>query len=226
MTMKPNVFAGVCRMVLVIGALLPALPALAQQSSAETLFCNVRVLDVVNGRLGAPTNVLVRGNTIAVIGSSANAAAGAKNCATRNASVPTPASCCRRNWISATWHSPATTRSGTFGHASGDKALIGFAPAVTEQLRPGDLLGGTGGEEFAVVLSGVSLEQAQSIAERIRKSVESSGGPGTEIPPMTVSIGVTVSESHPSADLPALMAAADEALYRSKDLGRNRVTTN
>jgi imidazolonepropionase-like amidohydrolase len=52
--------------------------ALAQQPPAETLFRNVRVLDVVNGRLGPPTNVVVRGNTIAAIESNANAAFGAK----------------------------------------------------------------------------------------------------------------------------------------------------
>jgi imidazolonepropionase-like amidohydrolase len=52
--------------------------ALAQQPSTETLFRNVRVLDVVNGRLGSPTNVVVLGNAITAIGSTANAASGAK----------------------------------------------------------------------------------------------------------------------------------------------------
>jgi imidazolonepropionase-like amidohydrolase len=52
--------------------------AFAQQPSAETFFRNVRVLDVVNGRLGPPTNVVVRGNTIAAIASSANATSGAR----------------------------------------------------------------------------------------------------------------------------------------------------
>jgi imidazolonepropionase-like amidohydrolase len=67
-----------------IGFVLSALlaqslvPASAQQSPVATLFRNVRVLDVVNGRLGSPTNVVVRGNTIAAIGSSENAASGAK----------------------------------------------------------------------------------------------------------------------------------------------------
>lgn len=56
----------------------PLSPAFAQQPPAETLFRNVRVLDVASGRLGSPTNVLVRGNTIAAIASSANAGSGAK----------------------------------------------------------------------------------------------------------------------------------------------------
>lgn len=69
-----------CLIALVSSALLvPSLTrALAQQSPAETLFRNVRVLDVINGRLGPPTNVVVRGNTIAAIGSSASAASGAR----------------------------------------------------------------------------------------------------------------------------------------------------
>ncbi len=64
----------------VLSALLaqPLSPAFAQQPPAETLFRNVRVLDVTSGRLGSPTNVVVRGNTIAAIASSANAGSGAK----------------------------------------------------------------------------------------------------------------------------------------------------
>lgn len=68
------------RVGLVLSAFLAQslVPAVAQQSPAETIFRNVRVLDVVGGRLGSPTNVVVRGNTIAAIGSSADAASGAR----------------------------------------------------------------------------------------------------------------------------------------------------
>jgi imidazolonepropionase-like amidohydrolase len=69
-----------CLIALVSGILFVQsfVAALAQQLSAETLFRDVRVLDVVNGRLGQPTNVVVRGNAVAAIGSSATAISGAK----------------------------------------------------------------------------------------------------------------------------------------------------
>ncbi|CAN7631999.1 diguanylate cyclase domain-containing protein [Acidovorax sp. LjRoot117] len=112
------------------------------------------------------------------------------------------------------------------GHGAGDQLLIGIARTLADTLRPQDLLGRMGGEEFAVVLPGVSPGEAQAIAERMRSAVQQQHfgtGPGTQ-PYATVSIGLVHSSTMGGdADLEVLLLAADTALYRAKAEGRNRV---
>ena len=111
----------------------------------------------------------------------------------------------------------------TFGHQAGDRVLCAFCDTVRVLLRPSDLFGRTGGEEFACLLPGAGEAEAIAIAERIRAAFESCRiGIGVEIPPSTVSVGVSTTAGTP-CDLATLIAAADRALYRAKAGGRNRV---
>lgn len=109
------------------------------------------------------------------------------------------------------------------GHEVGDRALQCMATAIRMALRPGDVFGRWGGEEFLVLLPGTAADGAQLIGERLRSQVADtlvSSDDGRRLP-MTVSVGVAVADSH---DVPGtLVARADAAMYRAKSAGRNRV---
>jgi diguanylate cyclase (GGDEF)-like protein len=109
------------------------------------------------------------------------------------------------------------------GHATGDRILELFARISEKALRPGDLVGRIGGEEFAAVLPRTDLEAALGIAERTRKSFEVAAMyvDGTRID-STLSAGVAANATA-ALSLTELLARADSALYRAKSDGRNRV---
>jgi diguanylate cyclase (GGDEF)-like protein len=111
----------------------------------------------------------------------------------------------------------------TFGHAAGDAVLQRFAQGVNSMVRPTDLFGRLGGEEFAMVLVNVGGERATVIAERIRSAVEQMNVvvDGRRVP-TTVSIGIAMCNT-PKFDITELLSLADQALYRAKNLGRNRI---
>ncbi|UKA66574.1 GGDEF domain-containing protein [Arthrobacter sp. FW306-05-C] len=107
----------------------------------------------------------------------------------------------------------------TYGHAAGDHALRRFAEACTATVRPTDLVGRYGGEEFVLLLPGSSVERAQRLVEEISRRLAASpvkGGMGMP----TVSYGITPYEN--GTDVGGLVIAADEAMYKAKALGRNR----
>ncbi|MEY2690690.1 MAG: hypothetical protein RL375_4890 [Pseudomonadota bacterium] len=109
------------------------------------------------------------------------------------------------------------------GHAAGDEVLIAVAQRMNRQLRPGDRLGRSGGEEFVALLCGCEPPQALAAAERLRLAVCDTAAlrPGID-QHLTISIGVaTACPADSSAD--ALLARADAALYRAKAAGRDRV---
>jgi diguanylate cyclase (GGDEF)-like protein len=110
-----------------------------------------------------------------------------------------------------------------YGHASGDEVLKVFSAQVRQVLRNDDLLGRLGGEEFAVLLPGLGVEEANIIAERIRStcaslSVTTEGG----VVQFTTSIGVSMATATDTG-LDSVLNRADAALYRAKTGGRNRV---
>jgi diguanylate cyclase (GGDEF)-like protein len=111
----------------------------------------------------------------------------------------------------------------TYGHQAGDRVLAEFCEMVQPMLRPGELFGRFGGEEFGCLIAQVSIGEALAVAERIRAAVAATPlDLGDERRQVTVSVGVAMSnETGPS--LQALFAAADRALYRAKAKGRNRV---
>lgn len=108
------------------------------------------------------------------------------------------------------------------GHEVGDRLLKAFADVSEGSVRPTDQLYRMGGEEFCFVLPNTSLDDAITVAERIRLSFEAtaiktSNGPVST----TVSIGIAVTQIAVNVDV--LLAAADAALYEAKARGRNRV---
>jgi len=106
------------------------------------------------------------------------------------------------------------------GHAAGDEVLRGFAQRIEAELRGADVMARWGGEEFLLLLPGVSLAQAQKIAERLRTRVASHD---MEVAGhITISLGV----AHWGADatsIAAVLKEADKALYDAKSQGRNCV---
>ena len=108
------------------------------------------------------------------------------------------------------------------GHAGGDHALREVAKTIEASIRrPADLAARYGGEEFQVVLPETDLAGARLLAERIRTSVEALAPFADDAHSVTVSIGIGL--SGPQHDLSSVLGAADEALYRAKAKGRNRV---
>ncbi len=110
----------------------------------------------------------------------------------------------------------------THGHAAGDQVLRRFAQRARATLRPGDMLGRLGGEEFLVVCAGTNIEGAQALGERIRKTMAAMEtrevAPALEV---TLSVGVAQFEAGDTIE--ALLGRADAALYAAKQGGRNRV---
>ncbi|KIY38476.1 deoxyribonuclease [Pseudomonas sp. 10-1B] len=110
------------------------------------------------------------------------------------------------------------------GHAGGDHALREVAKTIEACIRrPADLAARYGGEEFQVVLPETDLAGAQLLAERIRSSVEALAAFADDGRAVTVSIGIGLYEAGTQQDLARVLSAADEALYRAKAKGRNRV---
>jgi diguanylate cyclase (GGDEF)-like protein len=106
-----------------------------------------------------------------------------------------------------------------YGHAMGDRVLVQLGHRLAADLRASDRLGRWGGEEFLLVSGHTPLPAALELAERLRASVAGFGFGHGE--PVTVSIGVAQVRQGDDAD--TLLARADEALYRAKDAGRDRV---
>jgi diguanylate cyclase (GGDEF)-like protein len=111
----------------------------------------------------------------------------------------------------------------THGHLAGDEVLRGLAAELRQQVRGSDVVGRFGGEEFVVLLPRADAAEACKIAERLRHRASVMGvytdGVALDV---TISIGVAVLGPH-GQDLFELLAAADSALYRAKDAGRNQV---
>jgi len=113
-----------------------------------------------------------------------------------------------------------------YGHPVGDKILKMIADIFRTSISEGMFVARTGGEEFALIVDGISEQSTFDIADHIRLLIEqtrfASGQAGVEYGPITVSMGVCMAAEAESAD--DLYAKADRALYRSKLDGRNRVT--
>jgi diguanylate cyclase len=116
----------------------------------------------------------------------------------------------------------------TYGHLIGDECLKDVAHCVRKGLRwPSDRAARYGGEEFCVVLPETDNEGALTVAERIRRNVESLNFTVNEKQvPVTISIGVAVLVPTTNLSVEYLLEAADHALYKSKETGRNRVTVH
>jgi diguanylate cyclase (GGDEF)-like protein len=108
----------------------------------------------------------------------------------------------------------------------GDQVIQIVARTLSAGLRPTDVLCRYGGEEFCVVLPGASFEAVMEVAERLRMHIQehaSSAVRGTHVMPITASFGVCT-RALGARKLPELIEQADQALYKSKQTGRNRVS--
>jgi diguanylate cyclase (GGDEF)-like protein len=109
-----------------------------------------------------------------------------------------------------------------FGHATGDAVLKLIAESLNSGLRVTDSLGRVGGEEFLLISIETNLLQAHALAERLRSKIEMLQHPHQPNKSITISIGITALNNQIS--LEELIAQADEALYQSKNKGRNCVS--
>jgi diguanylate cyclase (GGDEF)-like protein len=110
----------------------------------------------------------------------------------------------------------------TFGHQVGDRVLVEFANTCRRTLRPIDFAGRYGGEEFAVVLPGTTVKAAYVIADRTRH-VFAEAGLFVDERTITATVSAGVATAGPGVSFDQLIEAADAALYRAKNAGRNCV---
>jgi len=112
-----------------------------------------------------------------------------------------------------------------YGHAVGDKALQNVATLCNKSLRKSDYMGRLGGEEFAILFPQTSLNEAEKMAERLRKSIEKAPINIEEQKiKLTISIGVAAYKKE-DEDITVLINRADQAMYQAKRSGRNRVVS-
>lgn len=114
-----------------------------------------------------------------------------------------------------------------YGHPAGDACLKRVAAAMRSALlRPEDPLCRVGGEEFVALVPGLGLAEARAVAERMRSAVIQLSIPHQASPTgvVTVSLGIAVVQGSGDGDPTALLKAADQALYRAKQSGRDRVS--
>ena len=115
----------------------------------------------------------------------------------------------------------------TYGHAAGDEVLRSFSKVMHNILRANDMIGRVGGEEFAVSMFGIHADNAMIALERLRIAIESDivYYMGKNIN-YTVSIGVSEYDKKSSNELDSILKYADDALYKAKATGKNRIEKN
>jgi diguanylate cyclase (GGDEF)-like protein len=110
------------------------------------------------------------------------------------------------------------------GHPAGDRALVAFSRALADAAREGETAARLGGEEFAVILPAAGAADARAAAERLRMVTNAALACAVpELSGLTVSAGVASVVPGPMCSADGLVAAADRALYRAKESGRDRV---
>lgn len=112
----------------------------------------------------------------------------------------------------------------TYGHVAGDSVIRAVAKECREKLRPSDIIGRYGGEEFLILLPSTSIQSASIVADKIKQIIEKlEVSFNDNIIKLTVSIGVSDYLGSGNAELKDLIHNADTALYKAKNNGRNRV---
>jgi len=111
----------------------------------------------------------------------------------------------------------------TYGHDCGDRVIEAVSRVLLDETREQDVVGRLGGEEFGVVLPQTNLDEAKTIAERIRKTIEENSiDYNGEMIRVTVSIGIIENSEHIS-DFTNLVTLGDKNLYTAKEQGRNQI---
>jgi diguanylate cyclase (GGDEF)-like protein len=113
----------------------------------------------------------------------------------------------------------------TYGHLAGDRVLESLAYTIKQTVRTGDIPSRFGGEEFTILLPNTPRQTAWLVAERLRMSVSALKVPWKPpLPQVTISLGVVSFDKHTNAAPEDIISRADEALYQSKENGRNRTS--
>jgi len=111
-----------------------------------------------------------------------------------------------------------------YGHLEGDKVLVRFSQIIKSCLRTNDSAYRYGGEEFTVILPETAGEEARTVAQRIRAALEAEPFSPENGEEVTVTISIGLTEYHPKEELSTFIQRADQAMYRSKRSGRNKVS--
>ena len=116
----------------------------------------------------------------------------------------------------------------TYGHDAGDVVLKEIVTRITQNVRPHDLVTRMGGEEFSVIMPEADLPTAINIGERIREKISATPVviTGNQSIPVTTSVGVAATRYEQEDNITPALKRADEALYRAKQNGRNRVESD
>jgi diguanylate cyclase (GGDEF)-like protein len=109
----------------------------------------------------------------------------------------------------------------TYGHSTGDTVLREFAQTVQRQIRDIDSFGRYGGEEFLLMMPETTINEALTLAERVRASIEKMGFGA--LPDLATTVSIGVAQFRMGESIAQTVARADEALYLAKSGGRNRV---
>ena len=113
----------------------------------------------------------------------------------------------------------------TYGHLAGDRVLESLAYTIKQAVRTGDIPSRFGGEEFTILLTNTTRHKAWVVAERLRMSVATMKVPWEPpLPQVTISLGLVSFDAKTNASAEEIISRADEALYQSKNNGRNRTT--
>ena len=110
----------------------------------------------------------------------------------------------------------------TYGHNAGDELLCALGQLIQDQIRKEDIACRYGGEEFLLIMPGAPLDVALERAASLNNSVKQLHTQSMSLKPITISAGVAIFPDH-GADSKEVMRAADAALYRAKEEGRDRV---
>ena len=111
----------------------------------------------------------------------------------------------------------------TFGHAVGDQVLIAATRTIRDSLRQGEMIGRYGGDEFAILLPGSTLEHGSQIAERLLEKLANQLVPTKKgAIPITASMGIAELTQAVQKTLDELLELADQALYEAKRAGRHQ----
>jgi len=107
----------------------------------------------------------------------------------------------------------------THGHIVGDQVLIELARACREQVRPGDIVGRYGGDEFTVMVPGITSSRAVQLADQLARPAACVLG--CDGKPLAYRVSIGIAECLPGEDLPTLLMHADLAMYEAKRAGGN-----